>query len=107
MPAGVLAESLAVQLGGIAEVCREGSMVVALFLDEGFSVAGTARRVGVGPGTLGNWFHPGRTDRGEWAGLTSSDKAEPAGLRCENAGLGMERDLLKAATSVWVTESGQ
>jgi transposase len=56
---------------------------------------------------LGNWVAQARTDRGERAGLTSSEKAELVELRKENARLRMERDLLKRATAFWVKESGQ
>ena len=80
---------------------------VAMVLEEGFSIAETARRVGVGAGTLGNWVRQERTDRGEREGLTTSEKAELAELRRENARLRMERDLLKRATAFWVKESGQ
>ena len=80
---------------------------VAMVLDEGYSIAETARRVDVGAGTLGNWVRQERTDRGERAGLTTSEKAELVELRRENARLRMERDLLKRATAFWVKESGQ
>jgi len=56
---------------------------------------------------LGNWVAQARTDRGERSGLTTSEKAELAELRKENARLRMERDLLKRATAFWVKESGQ
>jgi transposase-like protein len=80
---------------------------VAMALEEGNTIADVARRLGVGEGTLGNWVRQERTDRGERAGLTTSEKAELAELRRENARLRMERDLLKRATAVWVKESGQ
>jgi transposase len=56
---------------------------------------------------LGNWVRQARIDRGERAGLTTSERAELAELRRENARLRMERDLLKRATAFWVKESGQ
>jgi transposase-like protein len=77
---------------------------VAMVLDDGNKIAEVARRLGIGEGTLGNWVAQARTDRGERAGLTTSEKAE---LRKENARLRMERDLLKRATAFWVKESGQ
>jgi transposase-like protein len=80
---------------------------VALVIDEGRKVIDVARSLGVGEGTLGNWVRQARTDRGERAGLTTSEKAELAELRRENARLRMERDLLKRATAFWVKESGQ
>ena len=80
---------------------------VALVIDEGRRVVDVARSVGVGEGTLGNWVRQARIDRGERVGLTTSEKAELAELRKENARLRMERDLLKRATAFWVKESGQ
>jgi len=80
---------------------------VALVIDEGRRVIDVARSLGVGEGTLGNWVRQARIDRGERAGLTTSDKTELAELRKENARLRMERDLLKRATAFWVKESGQ
>jgi transposase len=80
---------------------------VALVLDEDRTVVDVARSLGVGEGTLGNWVRQARIDRGERAGLTTSEKTELAELRRENARLGMERDLLKRATAFWVKESGQ
>jgi transposase len=80
---------------------------VALVLDEGRRVIDVARALGVGEGTLGNWVRQARVDRGERAGMTTSEKAELAELRKENARLRMERDLLKRATAFWVKESGQ
>lgn len=78
---------------------------VAMVLDEGNKIVDVARRLGIGDGTLGNWVRQERTDRGERAGLTTSEKAELAELRKENARLRMERDLLKRATAFWVKES--
>ena len=80
---------------------------VAMVLDDGYAIADVARRIDVGESTLGNWVRQERTDRGERAGLTTSEKAELAELRRENARLRMERDLLKRATAFWVKESGQ
>jgi transposase len=80
---------------------------VAMVLDDGNKIVDVARRLGIGEGTLGNWIAQARTDRGERSGLTSSEKAELAELRNENARLRMERDLLKRATAFWVKESGQ
>ena len=80
---------------------------VGLVIDEGRRVIDVARSLGVGEGTLGNWVRQARVDRGERVGLTTSEKAELAELRKENARLRMERDLLKRATAFWVKESGQ
>ena len=80
---------------------------VGLVIDEGRKVIDVARSLGVGEGTLGNWVRQARIDRGERAGLTTSERSEIAELRKENARLRMERDLLKRATAFWVKESGQ
>ena len=76
-------------------------------LDEGRTIADVARSLGIGETNLGNWVRQARIDRGEREGLTTSEKAELAELRRENAKLRMERDLLKRATAFWVKESGQ
>ena len=80
---------------------------VAMVLDEDRTIADVARSLGIGEGRLGNWVRQARIDRGERAGLTTSERAELAELRRENARLRMERDLLKRATAFWVKESGQ
>ena len=80
---------------------------VALVLDEGRSIASVARSLGIGESNLGNWVRQARVDRGEREGLTTTERAELARLRRENAQLRMERDLLKRATAFWVRESGQ
>ena len=80
---------------------------VAMVLDEGHKIVEVAARLGIGEGTLGNWVRQERVDRGERAGLSTSERSELAELRKENARLRMERDLLKRATAFWVKESGQ
>ena len=80
---------------------------VAMVLDDGNKVVDVAERLGIGEGTLGNWVRQARVDRGERAGMTTSERTELAELRRENARLRMERDLLKRATAFWVKESGQ
>ncbi len=80
---------------------------VAMVLDDGYKIVDVADRLGVGEGTLGNWVRQSRIDRGERAGMTTTERAELVELRRENARLRMERDLLKRATAFWVKESGQ
>jgi transposase len=80
---------------------------VAMVLDEGRTIVDVARSLGIGEGTLGNWVRQARIDRGERSGVATSERAELAELRRENARLRMERDLLKRATAFWVKESGQ
>jgi transposase len=60
---------------------------VALVIDEGRRVIDVARSLGVGEATLGNWVRQARVDRGERAGLTTSEKSELVELRKENARL--------------------
>ena len=80
---------------------------VAMVLDDGNQIVDVAVRLGVGDGTLGSWVRQARIDRGQRAGVTTSERAELAELRRENARLRMEPDLLKRATAFWVKESGQ
>ena len=80
---------------------------VAMVLDDGNKIVEVAERLGVGEGTLGNWVRQARVDRGQRAGITTTERSEVAELRRENARLRMERDLLKRATAFWVKESGQ
>lgn len=80
---------------------------VALVLDEGRRVSDVAQSLGIGEGTLGNWVRQARVDRGERAGVSTTERSELVELRRENARLRMERDLLKRATAFWVKESGQ
>lgn len=53
--------------------------------DEGRPVVDVARSLGVGEGMLGNWVRRARVDRGERAGVTTSERSELAELRKENA----------------------
>lgn len=80
---------------------------VAMVIDDGRSIKSVAEGLGIGESSLGNWVRQARIDSGEREGLTTSEKAELAELRRENAKLRMERDLLKRATAFWVKESGQ
>ncbi len=80
---------------------------VAMVLDDGNKVVDVAERLGIGEGTLGNWVRQARVDRGERAGVSTSELTELVELRRKNARLRMERDLLKRATAFWVKESGQ
>ena len=80
---------------------------VALVEASGGNIAAVAKELGIYDSSLGNWVRQARVDRGERAGVTTSEKTELAELRKENARLRMERDLLKRATAFWVKESGQ
>ena len=59
-----------------------------------------AERLGVGEGTLGNWVRQARVDRGERAGVSTTEREVLVGLRRENARLRMEPELLKRATGL-------
>lgn len=83
------------------------SDAVAMVIDEGRRVVDVAGSLGVGEGTLGNWVRQARIDRGQRAGVSTTEREELVELRRENARLRMERDLLKRATAFWVKESGQ
>lgn len=78
---------------------------VAMVLDEGRSIAGVARSIGVVEGTLGNWVAKARRARSAGQGVTADERAENSQLRAKNAQLRMERDLLKRSLAFWVTES--
>jgi transposase len=69
-------------------------------------VARVARELGVNEGTLGNWVAADRKRRESGGGtLDADERAELARLRCEVAGLAMERDVLKRPVALWVKEA--
>src|SRR6516165_4706590 len=73
---------------------REGA--VRLVRETGKPIAQVARDLGINPGTLGNWVDADRRRRGEGDGALGEDeRAELVRLRKENAGLTMERDVLR------------
>jgi transposase len=79
---------------------KEGA--VRLVRETGRPVAEVARDLGINEGTLGNWVNADRRRRGEADGALSEDeRAELARLRKENAGLAMERDVLKRSVALW------
>lgn len=79
---------------------------VAMVLDQGHSIAGTARRLEVvSSQMLGRWVQQERIERGDRDGLTVDERDELVRLRRENSRLVMERDLLKRATAFWVKEA--
>src|SRR5215471_14924111 len=83
---------------------REGA--VRLVRETGKPIAGVARDLGSNPGTLGNWVGADRRRRGDGTGeLGEDERAELARLRRENAGLAMERDVLKRSVALWVKDA--
>ena len=53
----------------------------------------------------GNWVNPDRRRRDGGGGLLSEDeRAELVRVRNENAGLAMERDVLKRSVALWVRD---
>jgi transposase len=83
---------------------REGA--VRLVRETGKPIAQVARDLGINSGTLGNWVEQDRRRRGEGDGpLGEDERAELARLRKENAGLAMERDVLKRSVALWVKDA--
>jgi transposase len=65
-----------------------------------------ARDLGIRGGTLANWVNAERRRRGEADGALGEDeRSELARLREENAGLAMERDVLKRPVALWVKDA--
>jgi transposase len=57
---------------------------VALVIVEDRTVVDVARSLGVGEGTLGNWVRQAHIDRGERAGVSTTEHEELVRLRREN-----------------------
>jgi len=73
---------------------------VRLVLDEGKTVAGAARDLGLTESSLRNWVEQARADRTNGrTGLTTEERAELTSLRKDNRELRMERDILKKAAA--------
>jgi transposase len=83
---------------------REGA--VRLVRETGEPVAQVARGLGINEGTLGNWVNAGERRRGDGTGaLDEDERAELARLRREDAGLAMERDVLKRSVALGVKDA--
>lgn len=82
------------------------SSAVRLVLDEGKTISGVARDLGLTASALGMWVKHARADRSNGkTGLTTEERAELAKLRRENRELRLERDILKKAAAFFAKES--
>ena len=78
---------------------------VRLVLDEGKTVAATARDLGLTESALRTWVEQARTDRTHGkTGLTTVEREELARLRKENRILQEEREILKKAAAFFAKE---
>ncbi len=88
-----------------AEFKREA---VALVTEQGYTLAGAARSLGINRDMLRRWKRQ-LEKHGEVAfpgkGHQTPEEAELHRLRAENRRLQMERDILKKATAFFATES--
>ncbi len=64
-----------------------------------------ARDLGISPSCLRNWVKQAEIDRGERAGLTTYERAEPVRLRREKRTLEMENEILMRAAASFVREN--
>jgi len=80
---------------------REGA--VRLVRETGKPIAQIARDLGLSAGTSGNWVNADARRRGGDGALSEDERAELARLRKENAGLAMERDVLKRSVALWLS----
>lgn len=76
------------------------AQAVRLVLDEGKSLAATARGLDLTESALRQWVERARADRTQGrTGLTTSEREELARLRKENRELRTEREILKKAAA--------
>jgi transposase len=76
------------------------AQAVRLVLDEGKTIAATARDLDLTPSALRTWVDRARADRTRGrTGLTTAEREELARLRKENRELRVERDIPKKAAA--------
>ena len=81
------------------------SQAVRLVLDEGKSIAATARDLDLTESNLRVWVERARADRTKGkTGLTTAEREELARLRKENRQLRLEREILKNAAAFFASE---
>jgi transposase len=78
---------------------------VRIVRETGKSIAQVARDLGINSGTLANWVHRDRVERGEQHGLNVDERTRLRQLERENAELRMERDVLKRSVVLWVKDA--
>jgi transposase len=77
-----------------------------LVLDQGQSIAATARDLDVSASAVREWVKRARADRTQGrTGLTTAEREELARLRKENRILQEERDILKKAAAFFARQS--
>ena len=81
---------------------------VNLILEQGYSCAEVARRLGVNPSNVNRWLRQYRDNKEKGPGGASCQRdreAEIRQLRKENKRLQMEREILKKAAAFFAKES--
>jgi transposase len=75
-------------------------------LEQGKSIAGAARELGIGESTLANWVSTVRANGSDSSGLmTREEKEEIRRLKAENRELQMRVELLKKAAIFFANET--
>ena len=82
---------------------RQGAATIVR--ETGRSIAGVARELGIGAGTLRNWVKKDRLARGEEADRARLEPGYVRRLERENAELRMEHDVPKRSVVLWVKEA--
>ncbi len=78
---------------------------IRLVLDEGKTVAASARDLGLTESSLRNWVEQARADRTKGkTGLTTAEREELARLRKEVRELRMKRGLLKTVSALFAKD---